>query len=73
MMAYKNMLEQRWARLDARRIVVAKKSSESQDGETEETEVVEAYLGWGSRPWRWSVDLPRATAQVVLAGVGYLL
>ena len=29
--------------------------------------------GWGGKPWRWSVDLPRAWMQMVTSGVGYLL
>jgi len=29
--------------------------------------------GWGGRPWRWSVDLPRAWMQMVTSGIGYLL
>lgn len=72
--AYKSILEQRWARRDARRnLVVAKNSSESQMEVEEETQAMESFLGWGPRPWRWSVDLPRACFQVMLTGISYLL
>ncbi|TGZ82648.1 Ctr-domain-containing protein [Ascodesmis nigricans] len=74
--AYKSVLEQRWAQRHARRnIVIAKRNSTGSqtDDEEEETRAVETFVGWGPKPWRWSVDLPRALFQVVLTGISYLL
>jgi len=81
MSAYKNVVEQKWARAEQHReIIIASKSAESRrssDGgkeeADEETAAVEAYLGWGTRPWRWSVDLPRAAGTTLITAVSYFL
>lgn len=75
------MLDHRWAIKDNEQSVLVAagkagslRSSGGLDGSDGASGEGERRKGaWGGKPWRWSVDLPRAWMQMVTSGVGYLL
>ncbi|RPA99109.1 hypothetical protein L873DRAFT_1807348 [Choiromyces venosus 120613-1] len=75
LIAWKIILEHRWATRDGARsvlIVAAGKAdslSDSEDGNSRRMRMKDR----SGKPWRWSVDLPRGGMQAVISGVGYLL
>lgn len=75
------MLDHKWAVKDNERSVLVAagkagslRSSGGLDGSDGASREGGRRQGaWGGKPWRWSVDLPRAWMQMVTSGVGYLL
>jgi len=81
LVAWKSVLDHKWAVKDNERSVLVAagkagslRSSGGLDGSDSASGEGERRKGaWGGKPWRWSVDLPRAWMQMVTSGVGYLL
>ena len=82
-LAWKQTLEHRWARVDeGRKPIVVLRGKEEGGSEVDlpndgakaegEKEAVKRE-GWSGRPWRFGTDLPRAAVTVVVTGMGYLL
>jgi len=73
LLAWKHVLEHSWAKKAGSRRIVVATSPSADDEKPQSAEVVVRQGGWGGRPWRFSIDLPRAGMTVLISGVGYLM
>ncbi|KAG0128297.1 putative Ctr copper transporter [Tuber indicum] len=73
LVAWRSVLDRKRAVKDNERSVLVAAGKAGSLGSSEGLDGGRRTGSWGGRPWRWSVDLPRAWMQVVTSGVGYLL
>ncbi|KAI5846065.1 Ctr copper transporter family-domain-containing protein [Tricharina praecox] len=74
-LAWKAVLEHRWARREVDRKPVVVLGDGDAGGSEDELpkEAGEGEGGWAGRPWRFGTELPRAAMAVLSTGLGYLL
>ncbi|CUS13856.1 unnamed protein product [Tuber aestivum] len=76
LVAWKSVLDHKWAVKENERSVLV---AAGKAGSLGSSEGLSGSGGgrrtgsWSGKPWRWSVDFPRASMQMVTSGVGYLL
>ena len=73
--SYRSIQEHRWRNVEAMRrpILVAGKMQDDDPTRLDEKDIGAGNRKGRSRPWRISTDVPRATLDTVIVGVGYLL
>ena len=72
--SYRTVQEQKWRDVDLKRrqVIVSGKKVDEGDG-LDEKDIGAGNRKRRSKPWRISTDVPRASLDTIIAGVGYLL